>query len=104
MYDQFVAKLAEAMKSQLKVGDGFDEKTTQGPLINKQAVEKVSSFVEDGRAKGAKILLGGQKLGGNFYEPTLITDVKLDMKVAKEEIFGPVAAVIKYVNILLLFF
>lgn len=95
IYDEFVKKLAEEMKKQLKVGDGFDPKTTQGPLINSRAVDKVSRLVEDSRAKGGQILLGGKHLSGNFYEPTLITDINENMEIAREEIFGPVAAIMK---------
>lgn len=96
IYDQFISKLVDAMKDQLHVGDGFHEKTTQGPLISLKAVEKVNNFVKDSKEKGGKILLGGNRLEGNFFEPTLIGDVTLNMKVAQEEIFGPIAAIIKY--------
>ncbi len=60
---------------------------------------KVSRLVDDSREKGAKVLVGGKPhaLGGNFYEPTLVTDVQLNMDISREEIFGPVASIIKYV-------
>lgn len=98
IHDEFVAELTKAMKEQLRVGCGFDQKTTQGPLINQNSVDKVHRLVEDSRAKGGKVLLGGKATGdaGYFYEPTLITDVSLDMEIANEEIFGPVAAILKF--------
>lgn len=99
VYDKFIEELAKAMKDQLKIGSGFDKGVTQGPLINKAAVAKVNNLVEDSRAKGAKVILGGKPssiLSGNFYEPTLISDIQPDMAIAKEEIFGPVAAIIKF--------
>ena len=99
VYDRFVEELAKEMNKQLRIGSGFEKETTQGPLINKLAVNKVSELVEDSKAKGAKVVLGGKRsdiLSGNFYEPTLLTDVNLSMKIAREEIFGPIAAIIKY--------
>ena len=101
IYDRFVEELAKEMKKQLRIGSGFEKETTQGPLINKLAVNKVSELVEDSKSKGAKVVLGGKRseiLSGNFYEPTLLTDVNLNMKIAREEIFGPIAAIIKYEN------
>lgn len=98
IHDEFVTALAQAMKEQLHVGSGFDKQTTQGPLISQNSVNKVHRLVEDSRAKGSKVVLGGKATGdiGYFYEPTLITDVNLDMEISSEEIFGPVAAVIKF--------
>ena len=98
IYDKFVAALADEMKNQLKVGYGFDTDVTQGPLINKNAVIKVEKLVNDSVAKGGQLVLGGNKcdiLEGNFYEPTLIRDVTTEMEISKEEIFGPVAAIMK---------
>ncbi len=86
------------MKEQLKVGSGFDSDTTQGPLINKTAINKVHKLVEDSKSKGGKIVLGGKSkdiLSGNFYEPTLISNVNLDMEISREEIFGPVVSIMK---------
>ncbi|RMZ95113.1 succinate-semialdehyde mitochondrial [Brachionus plicatilis] len=99
IYDKFIIALAEEMKKQLKVGNGFETDVTQGPLINKNAITKVENLVKDSIAKGGQIVLGGSKcdlLGGNFYEPTLIRDVTTEMEIAKEEIFGPVAAIMKF--------
>ncbi|XP_071123258.1 succinate-semialdehyde dehydrogenase, mitochondrial-like isoform X1 [Mytilus edulis] len=96
IYPKYIQKLAEVMSRDLKMGDGFESGTTQGPLINSNAVEKVDGHVQDAIQKGAKLVLGGQKKGGNFYAPTLLQDVTLDMKCAKEEIFGPIAAVHKF--------
>lgn len=97
IYDSFVEKLAEAVK-QLKVGDGLSEGVTQGPLINESAVEKVEDHIKDALAKGAQLKLGGKRhaLGGSFFEPTVLSGVTQDMKVAKEETFGPVAAVFRF--------
>lgn len=86
------------MKNQLKIGYGFESDVTQGPLINKNAIQKVEKLVSDSVTKGGQIVLGGNKcniLGGNFYEPTLIRDVTTDMEISREEIFGPVAAIMK---------
>ncbi|XP_025107764.1 LOW QUALITY PROTEIN: succinate-semialdehyde dehydrogenase, mitochondrial-like [Pomacea canaliculata] len=98
IYDRFVKRLAEVMKQELRVGDGTDPATTQGPLINKAAVDKVHSLVQDALAKGATAVLGGKPdpRGGNFYQPTLLADVKTDMRCSLEEIFGPVATVFKF--------
>ena len=97
IHDEFVAALAAAMQEQLRLGCGFDARTTQGPLISQSSVDKVHRLVEDSRAKGGKVVLGGGKAAevGYFYEPTLITGVTLDMDIAGEEIFGPVAAIMK---------
>lgn len=98
VYDKFVSALAGAIKDQLKVGDGLEVGTTQGPLINEKAVEKVDGLVTDAVSGGATIVSGGQRdaRGGCFYKPTLLSGVTTDMRVAKEEIFGPVAACIKF--------
>jgi succinate-semialdehyde dehydrogenase/glutarate-semialdehyde dehydrogenase len=90
VYDAFAAKLAEAV-AKLKVGDGAEAGVTTGPLINRAAVAKVEEHIADALAKGAKLALGGKPLGGNFFEPTLLTGVTTEMKVAREETFGPVA-------------
>ena len=82
----------------LKVGDGLDEGVQQGPLINDAALEKVKSLVTDAVEKGAKVLTGGQQhaLGGNFYQPTVLTDLDDSMAIAQEEIFGPVCPVFTF--------
>lgn len=98
IHDEFVTALTKAMKEQLIVGSGFDMNTTQGPLISQNSVDKVHRLVEDSRAKGGNVVLGGKSTGdvGFFYEPTLITNVNLNMEIATEEIFGPVASIIKF--------
>lgn len=98
IYDKFISKFAEAIDSQLKVGDGMATGITQGPLINKKAVDKVDSMVKEAISQGAKVVRGAKRssCGENFYEPTLIQDVNMKMQCAKEEIFGPVAGVLKF--------
>ncbi|WP_211102395.1 NADP-dependent succinate-semialdehyde dehydrogenase [Azospirillum brasilense] len=97
VYDTFAAKLAEAVK-QIRVGNGMEAGVTQGPMINGQAVEKVEELMGDALAKGAKVALGGKRhgLGGTFFEPTILTGVTTEMRVAREEIFGPVAPLFKF--------
>jgi succinate-semialdehyde dehydrogenase/glutarate-semialdehyde dehydrogenase len=95
VYDAFAVKLAEAVKK-LKVGNGTEEGVTTGPLINKAGADKVKEHIEDALAKGAKVVLGGKMLGGNFVEPTILRDVTSDMKVAREETFGPLAPLFKF--------
>ena len=97
VYDEFSKKLALKV-ADLKVGDGFDADTNQGPLIDMKAVEKVEDHINDAVSKGAKILLGGKrhKLGKTFFEPTLLTNVTTDMRVTYEETFGPVAPLFSF--------
>jgi succinate-semialdehyde dehydrogenase/glutarate-semialdehyde dehydrogenase len=97
IYDQFCAKLVEATKK-LRVGNGLEGPTEQGPLINERAVEKVESHIADALSKGAKVALGGKRhsLGGTYFEPTVLTHVTPDMRVAREETFGPVAPVFMF--------
>jgi len=89
--------LADATKK-LKVADGFEEGSDQGPLINEAAVLKIESHVKDALDKGAKLLAGGHrhKLGGTFFEPTVLSGVTTEMLVAREETFGPMAPVFKF--------
>lgn len=98
IHDSFVKKFAEAIKTNLHVGNGFDERTTQGPLINAKAVEKVEKHVSDAISKGATVVTGGKRhhVGKNFFEPTLLSNVTRDMLCSQEETFGPVAPVIKF--------
>lgn len=98
IHDKFVAGLAEAIQGKMQVGDGFQPQTTLGPLINSKAVKKVEHHMADAVGKGAKVVVGGKRhtLGGNFFEPTLVTNVSRDMLVCKEETFGPVASVIRF--------
>ncbi|WP_447896068.1 NAD-dependent succinate-semialdehyde dehydrogenase [Vreelandella sp. GE22] len=94
----FCEKLAVAMNSELHVGDGTEANVNVGPLINEDAVKKVSEHVQDAVDNGAELLLGGQPhpLGGNFFTPTLINFANDKMKVAHEETFGPLAAVFPF--------
>jgi succinate-semialdehyde dehydrogenase / glutarate-semialdehyde dehydrogenase len=95
VYDKFAEKLSIAVKK-LSVGNGVADGITTGPLINAAAVKKVEEHVADAIAKGGKVVLGGKAMGGNFYEPTIITGVTKDMAVAIEETFGPVAPLFKF--------
>ena len=95
VYDAFAEKLAEAVRK-LKVGDGFEAGVTTGPLINPAAVAKVKEHVEDALSKGARIVVGGKPLGGNFFEPTVLAGVTPEMAVAREETFGPVAPLFRF--------
>jgi acyl-CoA reductase-like NAD-dependent aldehyde dehydrogenase len=98
IYDEFIKTLADSMQKQLIMGNGFDDTTTQGPLINDDAIQRLSDLVNDCKNKGGTILIGGEKntkLDGHFFEPTLIKDITMDMRIANEEIFGPIAQVIK---------
>jgi len=92
--EEFTAKLKTAVEA-LRVGDGFDKETTTGPLVNQTAVNEMQAFMDDAASKGANILTGGgtHELGNCFFEPTLVTGITDDMRLANEEIFGPIAAV-----------
>ena len=97
VYDAFAEKLIAAVK-QLRVGNGFEAGVAQGPLIDEAAVEKVEEHISDAVSKGARVLLGGKRhsLGGTFFEPTVLADVTSEMKVAREETFGPVAPLFRF--------
>ncbi len=97
VYDAFAAKLKTAVE-QLIVGDGLTEGVTTGPLINRDAIKKVLEHLSDVTDKGGAVLTGGKShgLGGNFFEPTVVTGVTQDMKVAREETFGPLAPLFKF--------
>jgi succinate-semialdehyde dehydrogenase/glutarate-semialdehyde dehydrogenase len=97
VYDVFADKLAAAV-SALKLGDGFGEGVTVGPLINQDAVAKVADHLADAKAKGGVVLMGDQNApeGGTFVTPTIVTGVTKDMKVATEETFGPLAPLFKF--------
>ena len=97
VYDAFAEKLKKAVAA-LKVGDGAAPGIEQGPLINMAAVEKVESLIADGVKHGAKIDLGGKrhKLGGTFFEPTIVRDATPEMAFAREEIFGPVVTLFRF--------
>ncbi len=97
VYEEFAAKLAEAAKG-LKIGFGLEDGVNQGPLIDAAGLAKVEEHVADATAKGAKVAVGGARheRGGTFYQPTVLTDVTTDMIVAREETFGPVAALFRF--------
>ncbi|KAF2868021.1 Aldehyde/histidinol dehydrogenase [Massariosphaeria phaeospora] len=98
IYDEFANKFTEKVKS-FKVGGGYDEGVTHGPLIHDRAVAKVDNHVQDAIKQGGTVLIGGQKLpdlGANFYQPTVIRDMTADMQLAQEETFGPVAGLFKF--------
>ncbi|HZW11845.1 MAG TPA: NAD-dependent succinate-semialdehyde dehydrogenase [Noviherbaspirillum sp.] len=97
IYDAFAAKLAEAVAA-MKVGNGLEQNVVIGPLINDAAVNKVEKLVADALSKGAKAVTGGARhaLGGNFFTPTVLTEVTPAMAVAQEEIFGPVAPLFRF--------
>ena len=100
IYDEFVGKLAEAFKN-VKVGDPMDMQTQMGSQINKRQLEKILGWVETAKKEGATVLVGGEAakvegMDGAFMQPTLLTNVTNDMAVAQNEIFGPVAVVIKF--------
>ena len=95
IYDAFVDKLAVATRA-IRVGNGFETGINQGPLIDDQAVEKVTQHIADARAKGARLVAGGKVTSGRFVEPTVLADVTPDMLISREETFGPVAAISKF--------
>src|SRR5207247_2364549 len=100
VYDQFIEKIAARTKKQ-RVGDPFDLKTTQGPQISQEQFDKVMGYIDSGRQGGANMLMGGKRIGkeGYFIEPTIFADVKDDMKIAQEEIFGPVMSIIRFKDV-----
>jgi succinate-semialdehyde dehydrogenase/glutarate-semialdehyde dehydrogenase len=97
VYDAYAAKLAEAAR-RLTPAPGLEDGATQGPLIDDRAVEKVEEHVADALARGARVTVGGHRhaRGGRFYEPTVIVDATPDMLIAREETFGPVAALFRF--------
>jgi succinate-semialdehyde dehydrogenase/glutarate-semialdehyde dehydrogenase len=97
IHDRFAARLAEVVSS-MKVGNGLEQDTKIGPLIEEKAVAKVEEHVADAIAKGGKVILGGKRRdgAGSFYIPTVITDVRADMLAMREETFGPVAPLMKF--------
>lgn len=100
VYDEFAQKLSLAV-AKLTVGEGICEGVTTGPLINAAAVDKVQRHLEDAINKGATVLTGGNvhKLGGNFFEPTVLGNVDKSMRVAREETFGPLAPLFKFTDV-----
>lgn len=98
IYDSFATKVAEKIKA-FKVGNGYEEGVTHGPLIHDRAISKVDAHVQDAVKHGGKVLIGGQKLpdlGENFYQPTVIRDMNSSMQLAQDETFGPVAGLFKF--------
>jgi succinate-semialdehyde dehydrogenase/glutarate-semialdehyde dehydrogenase len=97
VYDEFSEKLAAAVEK-MRVGDGLKGETEQGPMIDMAAVEKVEEHIQDAVAKGAKVISGGSRhdLGGTFFQPTVLAEVNTDMKVTKDETFGPVAPLYRF--------
>jgi succinate-semialdehyde dehydrogenase/glutarate-semialdehyde dehydrogenase len=97
IYDEFVQKLSKKVAA-MKIGDGTEQGVTQGPLINMDAVDKVEKHIADAVKGGAKIITGGKRhaLGGSFFEPTVLANVKPDALVAHEETFGPLAPVFRF--------
>ena len=97
VYDEFAEKLALAVE-QMQVGDGLEDGTEVGPLIDVAAVEKVEAHISDAVAKGAQVAVGGSRhsLGGTYFQPTVIQHVDTDMAVATEETFGPLAPLFKF--------
>jgi succinate-semialdehyde dehydrogenase/glutarate-semialdehyde dehydrogenase len=95
VYDAFVEKFAAKVKT-AKVGNGFEDGVNQGPLIEEAALQKVERHVADAQAKGGRVLVGGKRLDGQFFEPTVVADATADMLCAREETFGPFAPVFKF--------
>jgi len=96
VYEEFVQKFAAKVQSTAKVGNGFADGVNQGPLIEPAALDKVERHVKDAIAKGGRVLVGGKRLEGQFFEPTVIADATADMVCAKEETFGPFAPIFKF--------
>lgn len=95
VYDEFTTKLTKAVND-LKVGNGLEDGVKIGPMINSKAMEKTTSFVEDATSKGGEVLVGGSPIDSCFYRPTVIGNANREMKIATEEIFGPVSAIFKF--------
>jgi len=97
VYDEFASKLAAAV-AELRVGNGVDEQTTVGPLIDRQAADSVLEMIDDATRQGARLVIGGRRgeLGDAFIEPAILTGVTDQMRVFREEIFGPVAPLIAF--------
>jgi aldehyde dehydrogenase (NAD+) len=104
LYDKILPKLIERTK-RIVVGNGLDERTEMGPLASKEQFDKVLNYIRIGEEEGAKLVFGGKVLRegnlayGYFIEPTIFTEVTADMRIAKEEIFGPILSVMKYRNL-----
>jgi succinate-semialdehyde dehydrogenase/glutarate-semialdehyde dehydrogenase len=99
VYDQFVDSFVQHAKA-VRVGDGFDSGTTMGPLANTRRVSAMETFISDAQQKGATVRTGGNRIGnkGNFFEPTVVTDVPRDARVMNEEPFGPLAVILPFTS------
>jgi aldehyde dehydrogenase (NAD+) len=97
IYDQFVERVVKKARNQ-KVGDPFDPETTQGPQVSQEQCDRIMSYIDAGKKEGAQLLVGGNRVGnrGYFIEPTIFAGVKDEMKIAREEIFGPVMNILKF--------
>jgi aldehyde dehydrogenase (NAD+) len=97
VYDAFVERMLARTRRE-KLGDPFDPETTQGPLVSQEQYEKVMGYIRSGRDTGAKLLIGGRRWGdrGYFVEPTVFDEVRDEMKIAREEIFGPVMSILRF--------
>jgi succinate-semialdehyde dehydrogenase/glutarate-semialdehyde dehydrogenase len=97
VYDKFVSKFTDIAKS-LKVGDGLDPDSKMGPLANPRRIDAIQAFVHDAQEKGGKVAAGGKRIGnqGNFFEPTVLTDVPESARILNEEPFGPVAVMMRF--------
>ncbi|XP_058467940.1 succinate-semialdehyde dehydrogenase [NADP(+)] GabD-like [Malaya genurostris] len=98
VHDEFISRLTEKIKA-LKIGDGSHDGVQIGPLINHAQINKVTQFVEDAKQKGANVVLGGRQLsehGALYFEPTIVSHLRDDMKLYREEIFGPVVSIIRF--------
>lgn len=100
VHDQFVEKLVKKAKGR-KVGDPFDPEVEQGPQVSQEQCDRIMGYIESGKKEGAKLLTGGKRVGdkGYYIEPTVFADVKDEMKIAKEEIFGPVMNILRFKNV-----
>jgi aldehyde dehydrogenase (NAD+) len=100
VHDQFVEKMLKKVKAH-KVGDPFDPDTTQGPQVSQEQFDRIMGFIDAGKKEGAKLLCGGNRAGskGYFIEPTVFDNVKDEMKIAKDEIFGPVMNILTFKNV-----
>jgi aspartate-semialdehyde dehydrogenase len=95
IYERFALRFAAYVK-ELRVGNGLEEGVEIGPLMHERAVAKCEAHVRDAAAKGGRVLTGGERLGGCFFAPTVIADASDDMAIAREETFGPVAALFRF--------
>lgn len=97
VYDKFVSKFTDIAKS-IKVGDGLEPNSKMGPLANPRRINAIQGFVQDAQEKGAKVATGGNRIGnqGNFFEPTVLTDVPESARIMNEEPFGPVAVMLRF--------